>query len=309
MNDWYLAEVGRVVGPFSAKDLLARREAGELPRHAMVRRDKSNDWLPIASLAEAASTPPSQTEPLAYSPPPVMSAASVVAAASVVPDDGPFLAVGQDFTANGRRWDGSVFVSPLAFYCVKDACKLGEWAEAACVLVPVLVVGGFLAKTTFGPDPQFSTSTFSVSFMLTIWGATRLAAFLGRRLKKDDFRTCTVADLPAPMRAWLDPDGARSAKDVIVLPREVVRSIWMPAASGTLRISLGGVTVSTLTNTLRNGPLRKFLALHGWAFNVSRKSRAKNLTPFLLGLILAVAVAILGYQLWLMKSGKPYGLP
>ena len=83
----------------------------------------------------------------------------------------------------------------------------------------------------------------------------------------DDLRTCRLFDLSGPVQAEMDPKKKYLAKDVIVLPKESVRRVKVPAFNNAVEVFSGGDRFVLLTPMFRNGKVRRSFTEMGWTIN------------------------------------------
>ncbi|HEX8913049.1 MAG TPA: hypothetical protein VF796_11865 [Humisphaera sp.] len=146
---------------------------------------------------------------------------------SLATDVGPFRSVGSSFTVAGGRWIGLAFASPVAIYLLKNRPEASQ------------------ANPT-SPEGLLA---------LAVSGVARAY---------DDVRTCSVAELPAAVRAHVDPRDRYGRRSVIVLPRQAARRVRGWPLGVTLDVDLPGESVTLHTWFFRTGGVRRFLRSHGW---------------------------------------------
>lgn len=313
MSEWYLLEPGHVDGPFTTRELLRRRQAGLLADDAWIRRDQATEWVPVTVLSEEpeaaplADLPPlAELAPLAYAPPKEAEAAQTVSALTVRSDDGPFLQIGSEFSAQGRRWGGPVVATPTAVYFLKDAARLSDWVVVACTAIPGLATQYIALKLPRDDDHFWIWVLVMVSVMaLLMLGAQLLMKHLLTRLKPEYLRTCSAAQLPPAVLARLDPDGTRAAKDAVVVPKALVRMIVVPAFGDAVQVSCKPLRLAITNTKIGNAAVGQFLDAHGYPVRFRRGARVRASVPFVLCLILIVVLSVLAYQWWLQNGRRP----
>ena len=153
---------------------------------------------------------------------------------AVTPDVGPFAQIGCALNTNGsqERWVAPSYASPLAFYIVMQRKSLTNYLAGGMVGG---AIGGAI-RGFFGP------------------GVTAAG-------------TCSVSDLPDAVRHAIDPSGAYSSHDVIVLPRQSVGYVkfvgfWMFAVS--VDLTVGNRKFLLATGIFQGRRIKRELARLKW---------------------------------------------
>ncbi|HQY89010.1 MAG TPA: hypothetical protein PK402_10140 [Tepidisphaeraceae bacterium] len=152
-------------------------------------------------------------------------------------DDGPFEKFGGAFTVRKQQWVGKVLMSPKAFYLVKMNRHQATGAGVGGI------AGVLIQQAIQGND-------------------------------ESDVRTCSVSELPAPIRSVLDPKGKLAARDVIVLPRDAVRKLTTSYWRGIV-VDIGQEQFGLAPTPFRGAKRRRQLVALGWPLNTDMTPTAE----------------------------------
>jgi hypothetical protein len=245
MAVWYYSIDGAQSGPCEEAQVKALVGNGKIKASDLVWKEGTADWVPAGTVAEL--RPASRLAPLPVAPIPV--GAPVIAAAPVpgqpiqlayaaptdvaIPvighDEGPFLKLGKIFSVPGGRWTGMAIVSPRAVYLMKVSKARSSAAYGVGGLAGILIAQAFS--------------------------------------KADDVRTCSMTDLPHPVRTALDPKGKRSKCDAIVLPRDAVSRVKKGSMNNLIAFHLGADRFGITTGLFSGGKIKRFMTESGWVLN------------------------------------------
>ncbi|MDB5330054.1 MAG: hypothetical protein JWP03_1205 [Phycisphaerales bacterium] len=250
MAVWYYSIDGAQSGPCEEAQVKALVGSGKIKADDLVWKEGTADWVPAGTVVELRSA--TRLAPLPVAPIPV--GAPVIAAAAVhgqpiqltyaaptvadIPvighDEGPFLKLGKIFSVPGGRWTGMAIVSSRAVYLMKVSKAQSGAAYGAGGLAGMLLAQAFS--------------------------------------KVDDVRTCSMADLPHPIRVALDPKDKRGKCDVIVLPKDAVSRVKKGSINNLIAFHLGADRFSVTTSLFSGGKIKRFMTESGWVLN-------QDLTP------------------------------
>ena len=147
-------------------------------------------------------------------------------------DPGPFLRIGTTFYLGRQEWVGRSIVSPHAVYLLKgrslDGMSVGHSAAIA------------LIKTA--------------------------KALLAQNYRPD-IRTCRVCELPANVRAELDPKGKKGLEAAVVVRSADAIFVKVPRIYNVITFDLATLRVRVVTSWFGVRKVGRWLAQHGWVVN------------------------------------------
>lgn len=230
-QQWYANVNGVQYGPFDVAQMRGMAAEGRVGPEDLVWAEGMASWTPAKSVGGLYG----QAVPVAPIGAPAPAAAlhyygppGPGAGVCSLPDDpGPFEMVGKATVAG---WTGRAAASPLAFYFVKVA--------------------------------RAQNSHFA-------YGGGLFGALLSEAFKKPDadVRTCSLAELPAGARDFLDPKGKLAARDVVVLPKGAVRLVKFARVNNQYTVTAGADAFPVTTGMFSKGKARQTLAQMGWTLD------------------------------------------
>jgi hypothetical protein len=87
--------------------------------------------------------------------------------------------------------------------------------------------------------------------------------------KEDKLSTCTVGDLPEPVRVQLDPKGKLGKKDVVIIPKATVSMVKGGGWNNSLKIQAGSDTFTIATSLFSMFAKPRALRAMGWELNTA----------------------------------------
>jgi len=242
MADWYISTTGQTQGPYNQQQLKELVLAGTLGPQHHVWREGMPQWLAAGSVNELAglfaALPVATALPVAAAgSAPVLAYATPGGAIQpdfvpqLLDDPGPFLRLGKRVKTPKSLWYGLALASPWAIYLLKRTQQLNAYYGAGFGLAGVLVTAAAASEP-------------------------------------DDYRTCTVADLPPAVRQQLDPKNKNADRDVIVIPKTSVNQIKFSFWSHLIRIDVGAERLGAWPRMFGGrAKAKKFLLANGWPVN------------------------------------------
>jgi hypothetical protein len=238
MAEWFYVSGGQQTGPVSEAQLRQMIGGGALGPDDLVWSAGMPKW--VAARALPAFVAPRMAAPVAgsmASPAPAGGAPVQLAYASPVPegaiaiehDEGPFMKIGGQFSVPGGKWTGMTIASPRAFYMLKGS------RQSSATAYHLGGIAGALIQQAFASD--------------------------------DDVRTCTVGELPEPVRLMLDRKGKKVAKDAIVLPRDAINHVKVGSFNNVLTVRLDPDKFSLNRGLFSGKKIRRFLSENGWTLD------------------------------------------
>ena len=233
MPHWFYVSNGQQNGPVDEAHLRQLIATGAVGPDDLVWAEGMPQWVAVRAAPHLAAAPAGAMAVGAPGggEPMQLSYASPVdqAPVAIEHDEGPFMKIGGQFSVPGGKWTGMTIASPKVLYMLKGS------KQASATAYHLGGLAGALIQQAFAKD--------------------------------DDVRTCTVGELPEPVRMMLDRKGKKAAKDAIVLPRAAINHVKVGSFNNVLTVRLDPDKFTLNRGLFSGKKIRRFLGENGWTLD------------------------------------------
>ncbi|MBS0207081.1 MAG: DUF4339 domain-containing protein [Planctomycetes bacterium] len=204
MQEWYYQTMGQELGPFSAADLKARVDSGQIERDTMVRRGLDGKWLFAERVKGLLPVPPVAEPPVTPLPVKPKSSATV----RVMNDSATVPVHGSD---QATRGGGNAPVRPVTIAISLDSEE--DTSESKPPSVEFYDFVGF--REAISPVLNHAVRKYMSDHNLTMTQTNRraLAAFIARPELANDLMITTMAVLPQQVNDKSNADRSNPLND------------------------------------------------------------------------------------------------